>query len=348
MPSTAHSALRPLRPLRPLLPLARCSLAGLGLAGLAGLAALLLPLAAAAQDFPQRPIRLLVPLAAGSTADIVSRFAGQELAKLLGQPVVIENKPAAGGTVAMGDLARAAPDGHTIAFASQGTLVFNQAIYNKPGYDSIKDFRPVTLIGGVSNVMIVPPASTARAPADIVTQAKAKPGQVTFSSGGAGTSHHLSGVLFARQTATDLLHVPYKGAPQGILAVMSGEVAVGFFNTPTVISQVKDGKLRALGVTSLKRSPLLPDVPTLAESGLKGFDADQWFVVATGANAPVERLTALNDAINRALQNPEVQAALAKAGIASAPASPQQTTEAVGRDYARWQALVKKANLPLE
>ena len=207
------------------------------------------PLLAAAQDYPSRPIRLLVPLAAGSTADIVSRFAGQELAKAIGQTVVIENKPAAGGTVAMGDLARATPDGYTIAFASQGTLVFNQAIYGKPGYDSIKDFRPVSLIGGVSNVMVVPPSSAARAPADIQAQAKAKPGQVAFSSGGAGTSHHLSGVLFARQTATDLLHVPYRGAPQGILAVMTGEVAVGFYNTPTVISQIKDGKLRALGVT---------------------------------------------------------------------------------------------------
>ena len=210
--------------------------------------------------------------AAGSTADIVSRFDGQELAKALGQPVVIENKPAAGGTVAMGDVARAAPDGYTIGFAPQGILVFNQAIYGKPGYDSVKDFRPVAFVGGVSNVMVVPPTSAAKSPADVIAAAKARPGGLTFSSGGAGTSHHLSGVLFARSTATELLHVPYKGAPQGILAVMSGEVAMGFFNTPTVIGQIKDGKLKALGVTSLTRSPLLPGVPTLDEQGVKGYE----------------------------------------------------------------------------
>ncbi len=336
MPSTAHPALRPLRPLRSC---ARRTVASLGLAGLA---ALLLPLAAAAQDFPQRPIRLLVPLAAGSTADIVSRFAGQELAKLLGQPVVIENKPAAGGTVAMGDLARAAPDGYTIAFASQGTLVFNQAIYNKPGYDSIKDFRPVTLIGGVSNVMIVPPASTARAPADIVTQAKAKPGQVTFSSGGAGTSHHLSGVLFARQTATDLLHVPYKGAPQGILAVMSGEVAVGFFNTPTVISQVKDGKLRALGVTSLKRSPLLPDVPTLDEQGIKGYEVNTWFGFVAPAGTPDAVVDKLHQGFTRIFASQEAKDKLVPMGFDLAPAtSPAAFAKIVADDLQHWVPVVK-------
>ena len=226
--------------------------------------------AAMAQAYPGKPIKLLVPLAAGSTADIVSRFAAQELGKALGQSVVVENKPGAGGTIAMAELARAAPDGYTIAFASQGTLVFNQAIYANPGYDSTKDFAPVSFIGGVSNVMIVPPASAATKPSDIVAEAKAKPGQLTFSSGGSGTSHHLSGVLFGRITATDLVHVPYKGAPQGVLAVMTGEVTMGFFNTPTVIGQIKEGKVKALGVTSLKRSPLLPLVPDARRTGRQG------------------------------------------------------------------------------
>jgi tripartite-type tricarboxylate transporter receptor subunit TctC len=224
----------------------------------------------AAQAYPSKTIRLLVPLAAGSTADIVSRFAAQELGKALGQSVVVENKPGAGGTIAMAELARAAPDGYTIAFASQGTLVFNQAIYATPGYDSTKDFAPVAFVGGVSNVMIVPPGSQATTPADVIAEAKAKPGHLTFSSGGSGTSHHLSGVLFGRITGTDLVHVPYKGAPQGVLAVMTGEVTMGFFNTPTVIGQIKEGKVRALGVTSLKRSPLLPSVPTLDELGSQG------------------------------------------------------------------------------
>jgi tripartite-type tricarboxylate transporter receptor subunit TctC len=301
-----------------------------------------LPLLAAAQDYPSRPIRLLVPLAAGSTADIVSRFAGQELAKAIGQPVVIENKPAAGGTVAMGDLARATPDGYTIAFASQGTLVFNLAIYSKPGYDSIKDFRPISLIGGVSNVMVVPPSSTARTPADILAQAKAKPGQVTFSSGGAGTSHHLSGVLFARQTGTDLLHVPYKGAPQGILAVMTGEVAVGFYNTPTVISQIKDGKLRALGVTSLKRSPLLSDVPTLDEQGIKGYEVNTWFGFIAPAGTPDAIVDKLHQAFTRLFASQEARDKLLPMGFDLAPpTSPTAFGKLIADDLQHWVPVVR-------
>ena len=234
----------------------------------------------------------MVPLAAGSTADIVSRYAGQELGKALGQPVVVENKPGAGGTIAMAELARAAPDGYTIAFASQGTLVFNQAIFAKPGYDSAKDFQPIAFLGGVSNVMIVPPTSAATQPADVIAAAKAKPGESTFSSGGAGTSHHLSGVLFGRVTGTELTHVPYKGAPQGVLAVMAGEVTMGFFNTPTVIGQIKEGKVKALGVTSLTRSPLLPNVPTLDEQGVKGYEMNTWFGFVAPAGTPPEIVSA--------------------------------------------------------
>jgi tripartite-type tricarboxylate transporter receptor subunit TctC len=299
-------------------------------------------LPALAQDYPNRPIKLIVPLAAGSTADIVSRFAGEQLARLLGQPVVIENKAAAGGTVAMGEVARAAPDGYTLTFASQGTLVFNQAIYSKPGYDSQKDFRPISLIGGVSNVMVVPPTSAARVPADIVAAAKAKAGGVAFSSGGAGTSHHLSGVLFARQTGTDMLHVPYKGAPAGILAVMSGEVAVGFYNTPTVISQIKDGKLRALGVTSLARSPLLPGVPTLDEQGIKGYEVNTWFGFVAPAGTPDAVIDKLNQAFNRIFASAEARDKLGPMGFdLSPPNTPASFARLIASDLAHWVPIVK-------
>ena len=298
--------------------------------------------AAWAQPYPNKPIKLVVPLAAGSTADIVSRFAGEQLGKALNTSVVIENKPAAGGTVAMGDVARAAPDGYTIGFASQGTLVFNQAIYSKAGYDSVKDFRPITFVGGVSNVMVVPPASTAKSPADVVAAAKAKPGQLTFSSGGAGTSHHLSGVLFARDTGTELLHVPYKGAPQGILAVMSGEVAMGFFNTPTVISQVKDGKLKALGVTSLKRSPLLPDVPTLDEQGIKGYEVNTWFGFVAPAGTPTDVVERLHQEFTRAFTSAEAKEKLGPLGFDLAPPTPPaQFAKTITDDLARWVPIVK-------
>ncbi|MFO1311555.1 MAG: tripartite tricarboxylate transporter substrate binding protein [Burkholderiales bacterium] len=297
---------------------------------------------ALAQGYPTKPIRLLVPLAVGSTADIVSRFAGQELAKALGQPVVIENKPGAGGTIAMAELARAAPDGYTLEFASQGTLVFNQAIYASPGYDSIKDFAPVAFIGGVSNVMIVPPTSAAAKPADIVAAAKAKPGELTFSSGGAGTSHHLSGVLFGQITGTQLVHVPYKGAPQGVQAVMTGEVAMGFFNTPTVIAQIKAGSVKPLGVTSLTRSPLLPNVPTLDEQGIKGYEVNTWFGFVAPAGTPPEIVNKLNAEFNRIFASAEAKEKLGPQGFDLAPPiTPAAFGKIIADDLAKWVPIVK-------
>ncbi|MBK9114111.1 MAG: tripartite tricarboxylate transporter substrate binding protein [Betaproteobacteria bacterium] len=314
------------------------------LRAVAGVAAVLAAGTAIAQGYPTKPIRLLVPLAAGSTADIVSRFAGQELSKALGQPVVIENKPGAGGTIAMAELARAAPDGYTIAFASQGTLVFNQAIYAKPGYDSVKDFAPVAFVGGVSNVMIVPPASTATKPTDMVAAAKAKPGEVTFSSGGAGTSHHLSGVLFGQITGTQLVHVPYKGAPQGVQAVMAGEVAMGFFNTPTVIAQIKGGSVKPLGVTSLARSPLLPNVPTLDEQGIKGYEVNTWFGFVAPAGTPPDVVARLNTEFNRIFASAEAKEKLGPQGFDLAPPmAPAAFGKIITDDLGKWVPIVKAA-----
>ena len=316
--------------------------APLGAIVLAALALLCPAADALAQPYPSKPVRLLVPLAAGSTADIVSRFVAQELGKALGVTVVVENKPGAGGTIAMAETARAAPDGYTIAFASQGTLVFNQAIYATPGYDSTKDFAPIAFVGGVSNVMIVPPASTATKPADVVAEAKAKPGQLTFSSGGSGTSHHLSGVLFGRMTGTDLVHVPYKGAPQGVLAVMTGEVSMGFFNTPTVIAQIKDGKVKALGVTSLKRSPLLPGVPTLDEQGVKGYEVNTWFGFVAPARTPPEIVARLNAEINRILASADAREKLGPQGFDLAPPStPAAFGKLIADDLVTWVPIVK-------
>ena len=297
-----------------------------------------------AQSYPSKPIRLIVPLAAGSTADIVSRYAAQELAKTLGQAVVVENKPGAGGTIAMAELARSAPDGYTIGFASQGTLIFNQAIYAKPGYDSHKDFQPIAFIGGVSNVMIVAPMSPFKTPADVATAAKAKPRVLTYSSGGSGTSHHLSGVLFGQVTQTDLVHVPYKGAPQGIVAVMTGEVDVGFFNTPTVISQIQAGKLRPLGVTSLTRSPLLPDVPTLDEQGIKGYEVNTWFGFVAPAGTPTDITGRLNGEINRIFASAEAKEKLGPQGFDLAPpSSPDAFAKIITDDLVKWVPIVKAA-----
>ncbi len=304
---------------------------------------------AVAQNWPTRPIRLLVPLAAGSTADIISRAVGTELSRTLGQPVVVENKPGAGGTIAMAEVARSAPDGYTISFASQGTLVFNQALYDKPGYDSIKDFATIRFVGGVSNVMIVPPGAAASRPADVIAVAKAKPGTLTFSSGGSGTSHHLSGVLFGRMTGTELIHVPYKGAPQGILAVMSAEVNMGFFNTPTVISQIRDNKLKPLAVTSLTRSPLLPDVPTLDELGVKGYEVNTWFGFVSRAGTPADIVERLHGEIGKVLDEPALRGRLAQQGFELASAiSPAQFSKIVSDDLAKWVPLVRASGAKVD
>ena len=297
---------------------------------------------ALAQAYPSKPIRLIVPLAPGSTADIASRFTAQELSKALGQSVVVENKAGAGGTIAMAELARSAPDGYTIGFASQGTLVFNQGIYAKPGYESTKDFAPIALLGGVSNVMIVHPTNKAGVPADVIAVAKAKPGESTFSSGGSGTSHHLSGVLFARVTGTELVHVPYKGAPQGVLAVMTNEVTMGFFNTPTVISQIKEGKVKALGVTSLARSPLLPNVPTLDEQGVKGYEVNTWFGFVAPAGTPPEVVNRLNAELNKIFTSAEAKERLGPQGFdLSPPLTPAAFSKLIVDDLARWVPIVK-------
>jgi len=299
---------------------------------------------AQAQGYPTKSIRLIVPLAAGSTADIISRIVGAELTKSLGQAVVIENKTGAGGTIAMAEVARSAPDGYTISFGSQGTLVFNQALYANPGYDSLKDFAPVAFVGGVSNVMILNPSNPANTPAEVIAAAKAKPGELTFSSGGSGTSHHLSGVLFGNLTGTKLLHVPYKGAPQGITAVMAGEVTMGFFNTPTVISQIRDKRLKAVAVTSLKRSPLLPDVPTLDEMGVKGYEVNTWFGFIARAGTPPEIVNRLNSEIQKILATPAVREKLAQQGFDLAPpTTPEQFGRIIADDMKTWTPVVKSS-----
>ncbi len=302
-----------------------------------------------AQTYPSRPIKLLVPLAAGSTADIVSRLVGSELAKAFGQPVVVDNKPGAGGTIAMAELARAPADGYTIAYASQGTLVFNQALYQRPGYDSLKDFAPIYLVGGVTNVMVVPPNSTSNTVLDVVAAAKAKPGHLTFSSGGSGTSHHLSGVLFGQMTGTDVLHVPYKGAPQGIVAVMSGEVSMGFFNMPTVINQIKSGKLKALGVTSLERSTLMPQVPTLDASGVKGYEVNTWLGFMAPAGVPADVLNRLHAQIGKILSQAAVKEVLAAQGFDLAPLQPSAVlTTLIRDDLAKWPPIIKAAGATVD
>lgn len=295
-----------------------------------------------AQSWPVRPIKLVVPAAVGTTSHAVSRLVANELGKRLGQPVVVIAKQGAGGTIAMAEVARAAPDGYTIAFATQGTLVFNTALYSAPGYDSLKDFAALALVGNVPNVMIVPASSRFNDLHDVIAAAKAEPGEITFSSGGSGTSQHLSGVLFAQFTGTQLLHVPYSAAPQALRAVMTGEVAMGFFNIPAVMAQIRSGNVKALAVTGRVRSPLLPEVPTLDELGLRGYDVNTWFGFVAPVAIRPEIVARLNREITSILALPKLKNDLVAQGMELAPpTSPAEFVKFIRDDTAKWIPIVR-------
>ena len=302
-----------------------------------------------AQAWPARPIRMIVPLAPGSTADIIARLFADQLSRSLGQNVVVDNKTGAGGTIATAEAARAAPDGYTFALVSQGTMVFDIGLYKTPGYDPLKDLHMAALSGGVSNVLIVNPANPAKTVDDLLAQARARPGELTYASGGVGTSHHMSGVLLELKTGVKLQHVPYRATPAGIMAVVNGEVTMGMFNTPTVIGQIKSGSLKALAVTSDRRSDLLPDVPTMIEAGVKDYVVDTWMGFATPTGVPDAIVARLNSEINRIGQLPEMRGKMLGQGIDSFPPGPPAAAQKqVKDDLALWLPIIKASGATAE
>ncbi|MSP77355.1 MAG: tripartite tricarboxylate transporter substrate binding protein [Rhodospirillaceae bacterium] len=305
--------------------------------------------AAMAQAWPTKSIRMIVPLAPGATADIIARIYADELGKALGQTVVVDNKTGAGGTIATAEASRAAPDGYTMLLISQGTMVFNIGLYAKPGYDPVKDFDSVAVAGAVSNVLVVHPSNPAKTVADVIAQAKAKPGEMTYSSGGTGTSHHMSAVLFERDAGVKMQHVPYRTTPAGILGVVNGEVAMGFFNTPTVIGQIKGGKLKAIAITSEQRSELLPEVPTMVEQGVKGYVFNTWMGFAVPKGVPTPVVARLNSELIRIARLPAVVEKTRAQGIDMMPPQPPAAVDKLVRDeLALWVPIIKASGASAE
>ena len=283
-----------------------------------------------------------MPFPPGGTVDVVTRLACAEASAVLGKPLILDYKPGAAGIIATEAAARAPADGYTLALVSQGTMVFNIGLYKAPGYDPLKDLTPVAISGGVSNVLIVHPDHPAKTVADVLTQARAKPGELTYSSGGVGTSHHMSGVLLELRTGVKLQHVPYRATPAGILAVANGEVAMGLFNTPTVIGQIKGGKLKAIAVTSEQRSDLLPGVPTMIESGVKDYVVNTWMGFAVPAGVPEPVVGKLNAELNRIGQFPQVRDKMLAQGIEMPPPAPPAAAQMLVRDdLALWLPIIK-------
>ena len=299
-----------------------------------------------AQAWPARPIRLVVPFPPGGLIDNMARLVGSRLSQELGQPVVIDNKPGAGGNVGAAEVARAPADGYTLLMASPA-LTISPAIYKNLPYQP-SQLAPVALLGRVPNVLLVNPASGIGKVQDLVGRAKAKPGQLNYASNGNGTSLHLSAELFKRRSETFITHVPYRGAAAAITALLSGEVDMMFDNLPSAIGQIQAGKLRALAVTTAQRSSALPDVPTLAEAGMDGFNVSAWFGVAAPAGLPAPVATRLADALQKVVQQPEVAAAMQRQGADPTFMDAASAAAALNADAAQWKQVAAFAKIQLD
>lgn len=299
-----------------------------------------------AQAWPARPIRLVVPFPPGGLIDNMARLVGSRLSQELGQPVVIDNKPGAGGNVGAAEVARAPADGYTLLMASPA-LTISPAVYKNLPYQP-SQLAPVALLGRVPNVLLVNPASGIGKVQDLVGRAKAKPGQLNYASNGNGTSLHLSAELFKRRSETFITHVPYRGAAAAITALLSGEVDMMFDNLPSAIGQIQSGKLRALAVTTAQRSTALPDVPTLAEAGMEGFNVSAWFGVAAPAGLPAPVATRLADALQKVVQQPEVAAAMQRQGADPAFMDAASAAAALNADAAQWKQVAAFAKIQLD
>lgn len=298
-----------------------------------------LALTARADTYPSKPIQLVVGYAAGGSTDVIARIVGQHLSEALGQPVVIENRSGGGGTIAAAQVARSAPDGHTI-FMSTIANTINTSLHSKLPFDFATDFAPISLVATVPNVLVLNPAVPATTLKDFIALAKSKPGEINFASSGAGSSIHLSGELFNTLAQVRLVHVPYKGSALAVTDLMSGQVQSMFDNLSSSLPHIKAGKLRPLAVTSARRSVAAPDIPTMAEAGLPEFEVTSWFALVAPAKTPKAIVARLNNEVRRILEQPGVKARLAELGADVAPSTPEALAELITSETAKWAGVV--------
>jgi tripartite-type tricarboxylate transporter receptor subunit TctC len=301
--------------------------------------------------FPSRPLRIIVPFTPGGSSDVLARAIGVEIGKTLGQPVVIDNVPGAGGSLGAERAAKAAPDGYTLLMGHIGTLAVNPSLYPKLPYDPQKSFAPVAWVARVPNVLVVNVSVPARNLQELVSLAKAKPGSLAYGSGGNGSAAHTTMEYLKMQTGTSFLHIPYRGTAPSVNDLVAGQVQAGFTGIPALLPHIRSGKLRALAVSSPKRLALLPDVPTVAETGVpgtKGFEADQWYGLVAPAGTPADVVALLNQHVNKALASEEVRARLAAEGAEATPATPQVFAGLIAAEIPRWRKVVQGAAIKLD
>ena len=296
-----------------------------------------------AQNYPSRPLRLVVPFSPGGAADVPGRILTQKMSEALGHQVVVDNRPGAGSTIGADSVAKALPDGYTLLTISNTHFV-SAALYKKLPYDSLNDYAPVTQVTSAPNVVVVHPSLPAKTVKELIALAKAKPGKIDYASSGNGSTQHLTGALFTKMAGIEMTHIPYRGSGPATADLLSGQVTVGFPGIAGMLPQIKAGKLRALAVTSARRSPELPQVPTVAEAGVKGYDVTAWFGVAGPKGMPRDIVLKLHAELLRILKNPEVQKLLLNAGQEVAwQDTPELFSEMLKVESAKWARMVQES-----
>ena len=303
---------------------------------------------AAAQTFPDKPIRIIVPFAPGGSTDLVGRIIADGAAEPLGQSVIIDNRTGAGGLIGTAAVARAAADGYTLSQCTVGTCAISASLVKNTGYDLTKDFAPIILIGGVMNVFVVTPAFPAKDVKDLVAMARARPGKITFGSGGVGNSPHMTVELLKYRDRIDMVHVPYKGSGPAIIDVAGAQINMLVENEPAIISHVKSGKLRAIAVTGKQRSAQLTDIPTMLETGYDDFVVEAWFGLMAPARTPRAIIEKLNAAFNATLQNPRIRKRLDDVNVNIAGGSPEMFGAHMKLEFDKWASVIKANDITVE
>ncbi len=313
----------------------------------ASLAATAAP-ARAQSNFPDRPLRLVVPFAAGGASDILSRLLAERLAELLGQPVIADNRPGAGGNLGADLVARSVPDGYTLVMGVVGTHAINPTLFPSIPFDPIRDFTPISLVATAMNVLVVNVDLPVRTVRDLIDLARARPGQLNFGSPGNGSTVQLAGELFKTMSGTDMVHTPYRGTAAAMTDLIAGRIHLQFDNLPSAVPQIRAGRLRAVAVTGAERSSALPEVPTIAEAGLPGYEATTWFALFGPAGLPAHVTARLNRAVHDALDGAQLRQRFAELGAEPAAGTPDELTALIRRDTEKWGRVIRLSGARLD
>jgi tripartite-type tricarboxylate transporter receptor subunit TctC len=312
------------------------------------IAAAVLSFPVAAQTYPTKPIRLIVPFTPAGAVDIASRAIANEMSKTLGQPVTVENRPGAGGNLGAEAAARAAPDGYTMLMSTSGIQAINPALYQNMTIDPNRELVPVAPLVSLNNVLVVHPSVKANSVKEVIALAKAQPGKIPYASSGNGTSIHMSGVMFTYLTGTDMIHIPYKGSAPAVTDLLAGQVSMMFDNIPSALPHIKSGKLKALATTGAKRDPALPDLPTIAEAGVTGYESGVWFGLMVPAGTPKDIIARLNAEAVKGAKSPEFVKRMHDLGYNIIPGTPEQMAEMIKAEIARWTPIIRSTGAKVD